>query len=255
MLSLFGMLLALLVAAPPAASPAPTATPILTEIVHVRTSPLCSDFSTHANSLIGSATRNDQQLSQLIVALRVDDEWTSNDLRRRRRILEYTAYADQITAEWKRGESEAARLRELAKRTTDKDEQAAIVGTADALAGAMWRQRKIARDLDGFIAYLYTEDIAKIHDGGEAQMNKSVYGNADPLIAAATGSDGSTAPRVPPSMAQGIWTPGEVIPGRDGIPDTLRAKSAATAFEGELPDVLRDERTAADRVKVASEHC
>lgn len=235
----------------PSPTPSATPTPILSEIAHVRTSPLCTDFSTHANSLIGSATRNDISLSQLVSALRQSDGWDENELRRHQRILALTDYADQITAEYKRAETEAGRLRDLAKRATDKDEQAAIVASADALAGAVWRQRKIARDLDGFIAYMHAEDIGKVHDG-EAQMNQSVLGNSNAWVAAAEG-DGTQVHRgLPPT---GTWRPGDLIPGTYDPPDHLQAEAAATEFETHFPEVAADEKTAAGRIIVAAAHC
>ncbi len=234
-------------------SPAPSASPgPLKEIIRIRSSALCSEFATHVNAAIGSAVRNDTALGNLIVTLRSPrnaDDLMDMGLRRRNAIDGIVAYADSITKDWKDGEKEVGRLRDLAQKSTDPDEKAELKASADALGGALWRQRKIARDLDGFIAYLYAEEM-RLNDHGEWHANEATWDTPsnspgeDHMRAQIDAQNGAL-----PSMWSSL--PGDLYAPNDQV----LSYRAARDFEQSLPDIARDEGTAATHLLKANDNC
>jgi len=145
----------------------------------------------------------------------------ANPIARHNEIASLAALSDQLYKDWKNGDQEVKRLRALADKTTDPAEKQDLKAFADWLGGALWRQRKIGRDLDGFVAYLNTRDMMHI-DESTAQANLGVYGMADP----------STAHGIPGEFAQP--TGPETYPSPLSInydaSDTSQAEAAAKDF-------------------------
>ena len=242
------LFLAVLSGAQPSPAPSATPQPQLKEIIHVRASPLCTEFAHHANNAIDSATRNDIALGSLIGSLR-SGQLDKNEIAHNNAIRSLNDYADAITKDWKVGEAEVSALRKLSESAKDPAQKKELKESADALGGALWRQRKVARDLDGFVAYLRARDMSTV-DGSMASMNVALFGNADPKEAAREGGAGDTAHRNP----QMFSNPG-LANEQDLPPMSEQAKDAAFEFEGRIPDIVKDEIRAAEHVETVSENC
>lgn len=243
------IVLAVLSTAAPAASPAPSPTPPLKEIVHVRASAFCSQFAHHANSAIDSATRNDVALSSLISSLR-SNAFAGNVISRNNEMLRLQQIADAITKDWRNGEGDVNELRKLAERATDPAEKKELKDSADALGGALWRQRKIARDLDGFVSYLHTRDMAGI-DESQGDMNQALFGTRDARdtirdVAISRGGSGGS---------DWIYSNPGLANEPTSAPISDQAAVAAHDFEQRIPDIVHDEINAAEHVTTASDNC
>src|SRR5208283_5702596 len=79
-------------------------------------------------------------------------------------ITQLTALADAIYRQYRSGEAEIGTLRALEAQAADADEKAELKAADDALAGALYRQHLIQRDLDGFVAYLNAADMRTLSD-------------------------------------------------------------------------------------------
>ncbi len=255
MLALLIMAVSLAASPPtPAASPAPASYGPLKEIIRVHSTSLCTEFEMHVNSAIASATRNDQSLAGLVNSLqqpKMGEDLSDNGLRRHRAIVALTTYADALTADWKSGENEVALLRDLAKKTPDPDQKVEIKASADALGGVLWRQRKIARDLDGFIAYLYAEEMRwgdHIQYQSSAALEETTTN--DPLLDERERLQQDDTGGLNPS----IWTPnpGDAFAAPS---DKVLTASAAADFQKMLPDIQTDETTAASHLVKADSSC
>ena len=132
------------------ASPAPGAAPPtkLQEIGRVRSQPICAPIVVHANSAIGDAIGNDGALTILQSRLRNADYDGANVIVRRKMISEFTEIAKEIRESSLAGDAEVKRLRELASASADATRKGELKAFADALGGALARQKKIALDLD-----------------------------------------------------------------------------------------------------------
>ena len=217
----------------------------LKPIARVRSTTFCSDFAAHANNAIASAVRNDGTIGHTIVLLE-GPNLDANPIARHNEIASLAALSDQLYKDWKNGDQEVKRLRALADKTTDPAEKQDLKAFADWLGGALWRQRKIGRDLDGFVAYLNTRDMMHI-DESTAQANLGVYGMADP----------STAHGIPGEFAQP--TGPETYPSPLSInydaSDTSQAEAAAKDFSQRVRSIVSDETEAAGAGDTAASHC
>ncbi|MEO9171074.1 MAG: hypothetical protein ABI282_07190 [Candidatus Baltobacteraceae bacterium] len=253
---MLALLLLVATLASPQPSPAPSASAgPLKEIIRVHSTTLCDDFDTHVNLAIGSATRNDLSLAGLISNLsspRIGDDLSDNGLKRHKAIVMLVNYADALTAEWKSGEAEVRRLRELAENASNADQKVAIKASADALGGVLWRQRKIARDLDGFVAYLYAEEMLW-GDHTQVQAAMALDPETNPGSAVLEERQRLRQDDINGREAQ-VWTP---LPGEfNGPPDDYAlTKGAARDFRESLPGILSDESNAATNIVKAAGHC
>jgi hypothetical protein len=231
-------------AAGPSSPAAADGTPLKT-IARVRSTSFCSDFATHANGAIASAVRNDGTIGHTIVLLE-GPNLDGNAIERHNEIASLSALSDQLYRDWKNGDQEVKRLRDLADKTADPSEKQDLKAFADWLGGALWRQRKIGRDLDGFVAYLNARDMMHI-DESTAQANMGVYGVADP----------STAHGIPGEFSQP--TGPQVYPSPLSInydaSDTSQAQAAAKDFSQRVRSIVSDETEAAGAGDTAASHC
>jgi hypothetical protein len=228
--ALFSSIVAAIIAAP-APLPSPSSGP-LKEIGHVRASVVCGNIVVHANSAISSALRNDATIVSAVNRLRTID-LESSTLSMQRGIHDLDRLAGDMRADAVHGVGEVKRLRELAEKSTDPTRKAELKAFADWLGGALYRQKKVAMDLDGFVAYLEYRDMAT-PDETETKM------------VAATNSDVASPVLTPPPYYQGI--------ARQQTLNEM-AGEAARDFASRLPDIARDESRAADHSEGAVSGC
>jgi len=235
----------------PAASPSPSSSPapVLREIAHVRASELCSEFAVHANSAIDSATRNDIALGSLDNTLRMTD-FDRDELSRRNGMDRLRTLADAITKDWKDGMREVGRLRDLEKKATDPNEKLELKDSADALGGALWHQRVLARDIDGFLAYQDARQMAS-NDETSGDMNQSLFGARDIHQAMLQGLPETRGARAAPTPFETVGLANDQhLPSVDS-----QALAAAGYYESQFPGIAHDEIGAAVHVENASEGC
>lgn len=243
-------------ASAPPPVPAATAAPALKVIASVRSTPRCAEIVTHANSAIGSALNNDVQLQQLITRLRAFNLDDGNPIHRRNGLDALGEFAKNLAKQARSADDEVKRLRALAEKSTDPQEKKELKAFADALGGALWRQQKIARDLNGYLAAVDFQDMATFTEG-QQQANRAVFGVPDPYISTVAdtrpnaGTDGRRNSIDP---ATGM-RPAPL--GHDpNVPTaTQEATAAASDFQSRLPDIAFDENSAAQHVTGALSRC
>jgi hypothetical protein len=239
-----------------AASPAP----VLKVIASVRSTPRCAEIVTHANSAIGSALNNDVTLQQMITRLRAVNLDDGNSIRRRNGLAALGDFAKTLTLASRSADDEVKRLRALAAQSKDPTEQKELKAFADLLGGALWRQQKVARDLNGYLASVDFQDMATFTEG-QQQANRAVFGVPDPL--ATYPYDVIAQQRAAQARGRG----GQMDPttGLQAMPNlghdpnhptaTQEAAAAASDFESRLPSITLDENGAAQHVAAALARC
>jgi hypothetical protein len=161
------LVVALAAGAPPEASaspaPAPAATsgPPLKEIGRVTTNAMCTAIVVRANSAIGTALRNDQTVSLAVATLRRVDLDTRNEIDKRKSMNSIGKLADELRTSSNNAEGQIKKLRELSGQATDPERKADLKEFADALGGALERQKRIGRDLQRMLVII---------DGRDARM-------------------------------------------------------------------------------------
>jgi hypothetical protein len=247
---MFGpILVAALLTAP---SPQPTASPALKTIASVRASARCAEIITHANSAIGTTLDNDAVLGKTITTLRFINLDDGNPIHRRNGLNSLGDLAKTLMQQARSGDNEVKRLRALAAKTKDPKAAKDLKDFADELGGALWRQQKIARDLNGYLAY---EDFRDMATPDESQR-QAMEGASAPRDAFSR----NPAPRqgniydpntsaTPPN-----WAPG-LMPGPNTPTATQYAKAAADDFQNRISDIVIDENHAATHVDGALSGC
>ena len=244
-----------LASAPPPA-PAATAAPALKVIASVRSTPRCAEIVTHANSAIGSTLNNDVLIAQLITRLRAYNLDDGNPIRRRNGLDALGEFAKNLTKQSRAADDEVKRLRALAAKSTDPQEQKELKAFADALGGALWRQQKIARDVNGYLASVDFQDMATFTEG-QQQANRAVFGVPDPYLRSITdarpptGADQNRGAIDPSSGMR----PAPLGHDPNATTATQEAAAAATDFASRLPDITLDENGAAQHVTGALSRC
>lgn len=148
------------------------------------------------------------------------------------------------------GDDEVKRLRKIASETKDPDEAKALKDFADTLGGALWSQQKVARDLNGFLAYTDFRDMSTL-DESQKQAMQGTVGVSDPFNgqmppeAAHYNARGQAENNMPPMFGH---DPSEANA-------TQEAKWAADDFQGRVPIIMRDENLAAGKVDDAVKGC
>ncbi|MBV9409117.1 MAG: hypothetical protein JO164_09840 [Candidatus Eremiobacteraeota bacterium] len=156
-----------LAALPPAPAPAPNAsakpTP-LTEIGRVRALPACVPIVAHANGAITQALDNDRTLGILTNNLHATDFDKLNSLQRRNAIEALMKQAEQIRVASSAGDAEIKKLREYAVNSPDPQRKEELKAFADALGGALYRQKKAAVEFMRDVTIMRgREDAAEAH--------------------------------------------------------------------------------------------
>jgi hypothetical protein len=240
---------ALLAALLPAPNPNPSPTPALKTIANVRSTTRCASIITHANTAITDALSNDQVIGQTITQLRLANLDDSNAITKRNNLQQLGDLAKNLMLSARAGDDEVKRLRKLAAESKDPDEAKALKDFADELGGALWSQQKVARDLNGFLAYVDFRDMAKF-DENQQQANEATTGVADPLAQEprdfqVLGANGQPLIPMHPHMGHDPADPSE----------TQQAKWAADDFQTRIPIIMRDENLAAGKVDGAIQGC
>lgn len=250
-LAALAMTLAVMPVPPPAASPspAPSATPALKTIATVHASARCAAIITHANSAIATTLDNDQVIATTITKLRYTNYDSDNAMHHYQALNALGDLAGKLMTQARAGDDQVKRLRKLASETKDPQKAKALKSFADQLGGALWKQQKLARDLNGFLAYQDFRDAAKFDDSSRA-MNQAVYGVSDPFARQPAGPVRSIDP-----ASEGL--PAPIAMGHDPneATATQQAKAAADDFENRIPAILNDENLAAGKVDAAISGC
>lgn len=258
---MIGRILALLMvgalstAAAPVPLPSPSSPPALKEIIHLHsTSALCANFVTHANGAIDSDNLNDIALGDLVSNLQHSD-MSSSIIAWHNGISDLTNRFVEINTNWKNGEREVNQLRALAATTKDPTEQKNLLDSANALGGALYRQRKIAQDLGGFIAYLNANEAVREandeHLGTlEDQSGGDPYSQGNQI-----GGNSQWDGAMPTANTHNF---GHFDPFADEEVDpNIHADmvKASKDYSRKLPAIGRDELTAAGAFTLASQGC
>lgn len=228
-------------------SPAPSATPALRLIAHIHaTTVRCAKIAVHANAAIGAALEDDTILAQAIEALRSVD-LDGGTLARTQGLHRLQMIADNLAHRAREGDLSAKRLRVLAEQTKDPAARAALVAFANEIGGAIGRQRKINRNLDGFIAAMYAKGMARDDEATE-QMNLATTGRRSSIPGKA---DGMLSVDTTPAPI-GAQTPDPYFPI---LSDSMYARSAARDFTRRMRAVQRNEAQAAKHVGAIAQSC
>ncbi len=220
-----------------AASPAPASaaaanpTP-LREIGRVRALPACVPIVAHANGAITEALDNDRTLAILSTNLHNVDYEKLNSLQLRNALDELMAQAGNIRIASASGDQEIKRLRELAKVSPDPKRQKELKDFADALGGALYRQKKAAAEVMSAITVIRGRED---HDEAQDLMQKS---NAVPPFGAAMAT--VNAPR-PLPVADPRYN--------------KQMKGIGDAMDDRVKSILVDEGAAADHSIAATSGC
>jgi hypothetical protein len=157
------LILAVVLAA--AATPSPELTPDpdasaggLREIGHVYSSGACTAIATRANSAISSAIRNDQTVTIIVQTLRTVDLDSSNRITKINGLRELEEYATDLRESAEHAKKQVIELRKLAAAETDPVRKKELKNFADALGGAIERQRHIGGEMQGMLTRISGRD-------------------------------------------------------------------------------------------------
>jgi hypothetical protein len=229
-----------LISGGPTPSPSPTpSTQPLQVIVTVSSTSVCSAIVAHANNAIGSTISGDQTLVTAIRSLRATKLSTGNPISRRNTLTALGNLAISLDESAVSGQAEVKHLRALAENSSDPDRKKELAAFADALGGALWRQHKVARDLNGFLDAMDAKDM-DTPDEDTANMDIGLFGP--------TPSPNPFNPAVGPPEDPRDRT---IDPPTD---DTAAAK-AAQDFQDRVTDIVKDERTANAHIPGAIAGC
>jgi hypothetical protein len=198
MLMLLPLVLALAALDPvpaPSAAPgtAPKPTP-LTEIGRVRALPACVPIVAHANGAITQALDNDRTLGIISTNLHNTDFDKLNFLQRRNAIEALMKQAELMRITSSAGDAEVKKLREYAVNSPDPKRKEELKTFADALGGALYRQKKAAVEFMRDITIMRgREDAQEAHD---IMQRDNVV---PPFAAAQAANSVSVSPIPPPS--------------------------------------------------------
>jgi hypothetical protein len=212
-------------AAAPVPSPSPsTAAQPLREIGHVFSSGACTAIVVRANSAISTTLRNDQTVAMAIDTLRHVNLETPNMIQQRKSMASIERLAEDLRLSSGDAESQIKRLREMAAQTTDPVRKEDLKDFADALGGALARQRRIGADLQRMLVIMDGRQAR-----AEARRDMAYTGTGRAL----TTFDDSYAPVNYNAMAQ----------------------AAAQELEGRTVSIAADETKAAEHVLGAVNGC
>jgi len=225
----------------PATAPTPSAiaTPgaTLKEIGRVRvTSPLCKALVGNAVRAIGIETENDRRLGDVTNVLRTID-LDSNQIVKHRGTQEITRRFVDLRAAAVEGNAVMKQFRDEAKTAPTEERRAALKSFADALDGALHRQKVLADDIGRLVAYLDSHEPIDKETHDAMIFNALLRGNDSryPHSAFDVRAFGPTA----------------------GVPDTLSttAKYASAELVSRAQPIPGDESEAAARIEPAFDGC
>lgn len=203
--------------------------------VHV-TSPLCKALVGDAVRAIEIETQNDRRLDEVTGSLHAID-FDSSELAKHRGTHDLTQRYVTLRAAALEGSSIVKLFRDEVKSAPTPERRSALASFADALDGALHRQKVLADDLGRLVAYLDAHEPidAETHD---AQIFSALLEENDarfPRTAFDVRAFGPTA----------------------GVPDTLSttAHNAATELVTRAQPIASDENDASARVENAFAGC
>jgi hypothetical protein len=148
----------------PSASTAAKPTP-LTEIGRVRALPACVPIVAHANGAITHTLDNDRTLAIISMNLHNTDYDKLNFLQRRNAIEALMKQAEAMRVASSAGDAEIKKLREYALASPDPKRKEELKTFADALGGALYRQKKAAVELMRDVTIMRgREEVADVRD-------------------------------------------------------------------------------------------
>ena len=233
MLLLLPFLLALGASEPaPAANSAPRPTP-LTEIGRVRALPACVPIVAHANGAITQALDNDRALAIITTNLRNTDFDRLNFMQRRVAIEALMKHAEAMRVASSAGDVEIKKLREYAVNSPDPNRKVELKTFADALGGALYRQKKAAVE--------FMRDITVMRGREDAAEARAITSRDSQVPMAAqqsalSGRQTSTLPDPPAGYNKQL-------------------QSLAESLELLNPAIMTDEGNAADHSIAATAGC
>jgi hypothetical protein len=241
------LLVPLLAVVSPSPVPSAVAPPsALKEIGHVESLSVCSAIVVHANSAIGVALDNDQNLALTINRLRTTDLDDDNEIKRRNGMNDLTTLTGRIRVAAASGAGEIKRLRAMAAQTAEPTRKAELKAFADALSGAITRQRKAAEDLDKTITIIDGRRAVEAIDTPELTSEREAISDSSQASAV---HDADGRDRVDTGIMRNPAAP--TTPSR--VNDILRAM--ADEFVTRTQAILADEGVAADHSLGATTGC
>ncbi|MEO6913766.1 MAG: hypothetical protein ABI182_07095 [Candidatus Baltobacteraceae bacterium] len=242
MFDLFIFIAALATAASPSPSSAPIfrSAPPLKEIVHIRATAACAELAVHANGAITSALHNDSVVASTIATLQHAD-LQKNVIQRRNELQALGDLAKDMKLAAVSGIGEVAKLREIAEKSRDPVQRIELKAFADLLGGALYRQKQVGNDLNGFLAKMDYKDMSELDDS-QKSMNMAVFGSEDPrAIFPREVAPGNTPRRVSSQDA------GQLLPNtslEQKLSDDQLAANAAADFQARVSGISNDEALA-----------
>lgn len=240
MLSLLPVVVLLAAAAP---APAPTASEPPTKLQEIgRTrATVCTSIVVHANGVIAQALENDRTLAILTTNLRTMDFDKLNWMQRRNAFDGLMKQTQQIRTAFPGADGEIKTLRKLAETSPDPQRKRELKAFADALGGALERQKRVATDFDRSVVIMRGRE--------EAQEARSIEHRDTRMVSPASisrrGLDRLDA------IADGAAPP---APLRDGEFNHAMRDLAAT-LDLRIEPIAFDEGTAADHSIAATTGC
>ncbi len=215
----------------PAASSAPRPTP-LTEIGRVRAIPACVPIVAHANGAITQALDNDRTLAVMTTNMRNTDFDKLNFMQRKNAIEVLTKQAELMRIASSAGEAEVKKLREFAANSADSARKEELKTFADALGGALYRQKKAAVELQ--------RDVAVLQGREDAAEARGLMRAANPVPPFAGAIVAANTPSILP-----------------GVPDSYNKqfKGMSDTLDDLTRGIRMDEGTAADHSIAATSGC
>ena len=221
---------------PAAPQPAASQRP-LKEIGRIRvTSPQCKALVGNAVRAVQIETENNRRLTEAEATLGSVD-LDSSELAKHRGVVAIGKEYVTLRAATVEGENAMHAFRLLAKTAPTDEQRASLISFEEALDGALHRQKVLAQDMGGLIAYLDSHPPIDADEHDEMIFN-----------AIRDQNDGS--------IVRGPFDPRDFGPTA-GVPDPLSvtAKSASEEIARRAKPIADDENTAASRIDIAFSGC
>lgn len=241
------LLVAALNAATVAATPSPAP---LREIGHVKSTAACAELALHANTAISSALRNDTVVGDTIAKLQ-NVKLDGNPITRRNDLQAVGDLAKDLHGRAVSGIAEVKKLREIAEKSTDPVQKKELKAFADELGGALYRQKKIAQDLNGLLAAFDYHDMrmssSDITQNGMSSDPSQLQVSNAPSAPKKTDLRYDPGNQFQPSKGTSVFNVTHT--------DSELAQFAASDFTLRVPDITNDEALAANHAEGAVSGC
>lgn len=252
-LTAHSLLLGILLTMAPASAQTPTTTstptpttPPLKLIIRIRATVRCAQIAAHSNAAISSAIRGDQNLTTAVSALR-DINLEPDTPSRTQGLHRLDAIGAAIARSSRNGDGEIKALRALIAKETDPVVKKQLLDFVNSLGGAIYRQKKVGRDLDGFVAGMYAKAMYHVDEDQEKMM---IYTNGRRTFTPMQGTGSLSIDSAPDRLG------GDPITRPlDALTDTMMARIAAGDYHHRAARITNDEATAAQAALVIANGC